>query len=186
MQAIIASNAYVPANPWTMFQEWEDNTCSCHMKWIHGQEFKKQNDTRQQDLYQALGIKQRSGSHPNQGCCTTSQGGNAMDIDAMHRPELSDKQKAELMASRSCFYCFKVGHQAKDCRKKLADCTRSSGRPADKTVQVHRQNPNQSAPDMTPSNIAQFLKDDVDTIDDETKLSIVEKILPTGFLMGPN
>jgi len=46
MQAIIASNAYVPANPWTMFQEWEDNVCSCHMKWIHGQEFKKQNDTR--------------------------------------------------------------------------------------------------------------------------------------------
>jgi len=26
----------------------------------------------------------------------------------------------------------------------------------------------------------------VDTIDDETKVSIVEKILPTGFLTGPN
>ena len=39
---------------------------------------------------------------------------------------------------------------------------------------------------MTPSNIAQFLKDNVDTIDDETKVSIIEKILPTGFLMGPN
>jgi len=39
---------------------------------------------------------------------------------------------------------------------------------------------------MTPSDIAQFLKDNVDTIDDKTKLSIVEKILLTGFLMGPN
>jgi len=39
---------------------------------------------------------------------------------------------------------------------------------------------------MTPSDIAQFLKDNVDTIDDETKVSIIEKILPTGFLMGPN
>jgi len=46
MQSIIASNAYTPQNPWTTFQEWEDNACSCHLKWIHGQEFKKQNDTR--------------------------------------------------------------------------------------------------------------------------------------------
>jgi len=46
MQSIIASNAYTPQNPWMTFQEWEDNACSCHLKWIHGQEFKKQNDTR--------------------------------------------------------------------------------------------------------------------------------------------
>jgi len=39
---------------------------------------------------------------------------------------------------------------------------------------------------MTPSDITQFLKDNVDTIDDETKVSIMEKILLTGFLMGPN
>jgi len=39
---------------------------------------------------------------------------------------------------------------------------------------------------MTPSDIAQFLKDNVDTKDDKTKVSIMEKILPTGFLMGPN
>jgi len=39
---------------------------------------------------------------------------------------------------------------------------------------------------MTPSDIAQFLKDNVDTINDETKVSIVEKILPMGFLTGPN
>jgi len=74
MQVIIASNAYIPANPWTMFQEWEDNTRSCHMKWIHGQEFKKQNDTRRQGLYQVLGIKQRSRGHPNQGCLLRSNG----------------------------------------------------------------------------------------------------------------
>ena len=39
---------------------------------------------------------------------------------------------------------------------------------------------------MTPDDIAQFLKDNVDTIDNETKLSIVEKILPTGFPTGSN
>jgi len=108
-----------------------------------------------------------------------------MDIDAMHGPELSDKQRAELMTSWSCFYCFKVGHQAKDCHKKLADRARGSGRPANKPVQAQGQN-HTILFDMTPSDIAQFLKDNVDTIDNETKVSIVEKILPTGFLMGPN
>jgi len=107
-----------------------------------------------------------------------------MDIDAICGPELSDKQKAELMASRSCFYCFKVGHQAKDCCKKLADHAKSSGRATDNPTRANAQD--RSTPDMTPSDIAQFLKDNVNTIDDETKLSIIEKILPTGFLMGPN
>jgi len=90
------------------------------------------------------------------------------------------------MTSQSCFYCFKVGHQAKVCHKKQADHARGSRRPADKLVQARGQNPNYTIPDMTPSDIAQFLKDNMDTIDNETKLSIVEKILPTGFPMGPN
>ena len=106
-----------------------------------------------------------------------------MDIDAIRGPELSDKQKAELMATRSCFYCFKVGHQAKECRKKQADRAKGSGRPASNSPRIDK---GQSAPDMTPDDIAQFLKDNVDTIDDETKLSIVEKILPTGFPTGSN
>jgi len=97
MQAIIASNAYTPQNPWTTFKEWEDNARSCHLKWIHGQEFKRQNDNRRQGLYQALSIKPKNANQP--GRRTTAQGGNAMDIDAMRGPELSDKQKAELMAN---------------------------------------------------------------------------------------
>jgi len=184
MQAIITSNAYVPSNPWTTFTEWEKNTCNCHLKWLHGQEFKKQDNQRRQGLYQALSIKQRSGGHLNQGCCTTSQGWNAMDIDAMRRPELSNKQKAELMATRACFYCFKIGHQAKDCCKKLVDRARSSGRTTDNLTCANAQD--KSIPDMTPSDIAQFLKDNVNTIDNKTKLSIVEKILPTGFPTGSN
>jgi len=108
-----------------------------------------------------------------------------MDIDAMRGPELSDKQRAKLVANQACFYCFKIGHQAKECRKKLADCTKSSGRPAGKPMQAQEKSSANSL-DMTPSDIAQFLKDNVDTINDETKVSIVEKILPMGFLTGPN
>ena len=102
----------------------------------------------------------------------------------MCRPELSDKQKAELMATRACFYCFKIGYQAKDCCKKLADHTRSSGRTTDNLTHANAQD--KSIPDMTPSDIAQFLKDNVNTIDDKTKLSIMEKILLIGFPTGPN
>jgi len=108
-----------------------------------------------------------------------------MDIDAICGPELSDKQRAKLMTSRSCFYCFKVGHQAKDCHKKLADHAKGSGRPANKPIQAQGQN--YVIPfDMTPSDITQFLKDNMDTIDNETKVSIMEKILPMGFPTGPN
>ena len=184
MQAIIASNTYVPSKPWTTFAEWEKNARECHLKWLHGQEFKKQNDQRRQGLYHALGIKPKSGGYPNQGRRTTSQGGNAMDIDTIRGPELSDKQKAELMASRSCFYCFKVGHQARECQKKQADRAKGGGGTTIKPAQNNSQD--KSIPDMTPSDIAQFLKDNVDTIDDKTKLSIVEKILPTGFPTGSN
>ena len=106
-----------------------------------------------------------------------------MDIDAIHGPELSDKQKAELMATRSCFYCFKVGHQAKECCKKQADWAKGSRGPANNLPHVNK---GQTTPDMTPDDITQFLKDNVDTIDNETKLSIIEKILLMGFLTGSN
>ena len=87
------------------------------------------------------------------------------------------------MATRACFYCFKIGHQAKECHKKQADRTKGSGRSANNSSHVNK---GQTTPDMTPDDITQFLKDNVDTIDNETKLSIVEKILLMGFLTGSN
>ena len=74
-----------------------------------------------------------------------------MDIDTIHRLELSDKQKSELMATRACFYCFKIGHQAKDCHKKQVDHAKGSRRPTSNSPCIDR---NQSTPDMTPSDIA--------------------------------
>ena len=96
---------------------------------------------------------------------------------------VSSLDNAEGMLVFNSFYCFKVGHQAKECHKKQADCAKSSGRPTNNSSHVNK---GQTTPDMTPDDIAQFLKDNVDTIDDETKLSIIEKILPMGFLTGSN
>jgi len=56
VQAIIASQGYNPQNPWTTFKPWEDAAHTCHLKWLHGQEFRRQNDTRCKGLYKALNI----------------------------------------------------------------------------------------------------------------------------------
>ena len=108
-----------------------------------------------------------------------------MDVDAIaiQGPDLSDAQKSEYMAANKCFYCAKIGHHAKDCQKKQAD--QSQGRAAATETGTIKA-PNMTTFDMTPDDIANFLKDNVDTINPDTKLSIVEKILPTGFPTGPN
>jgi len=81
--------------------------------------------------------------------------------------------------------CAKIGYRAKDCRKKQADQTQDNGRATATNTGVAKS-PNITTFDMSPDDIANFLKDNVNTINPNTKLSIIEKILPTGFLMGPN
>ena len=56
VQAIIASQGYNPQNPWMTFKPWEDAAHACHLKWLHGQEFRRQNDARRKGLYKALNI----------------------------------------------------------------------------------------------------------------------------------
>ena len=110
-----------------------------------------------------------------------------MDIDAIaiQGPDLSDTQKSEYMAANKCFYCAKIGHCTKDCHKKQADQNQDNGRAATTNIGVAKPL-DITTFDMSPDSIANFLKDNADTIDPDTKLSIVEKILPMGFPMGPN
>jgi len=110
-----------------------------------------------------------------------------MDVDAIaiQGPDLSNTQKSEYMATNKCFYCAKIGHRAKDCRKKQADQNQSNGWAAVTHTETTKA-PNTTTFDMTPDDIANFLKDNINTINPNTKLSIVEKILLTGFPTGPN
>jgi len=212
VQAIIASQGYNPQNSWMTFKPWKDAAHACHLKWLHSQEFRRQSDARREGLYKALNIAPRNGRgpphpynqgnhghqtncgqgqyhgyHRNRGHLTTSQGGDYMDIDAIaiQGPDLSNTQKSEYMAANKCFYCTKIGHHAKDCCKKQADQNQGNGRAAITETGTVKA-PNTTTFDITPDDIANFLKDNVDTIDPNTKLSIVEKILPMGFLIGPN
>ena len=89
------------------------------------------------------------------------------------------------MAANKCFYCTKIGHCAKDCCKRQVDQNQSNGRATVTNTEIIKL-PNITTFDMSPDDIANFLKDNVNTINPDTKLSIVKKILPMGFLMGPN
>ena len=104
-----------------------------------------------------------------------------MDINAIRGPNLSNEEKTKLMKANACFYCTKPGHHAKDCRKKARDWTNQETNSYETRSQAKA-----AAPDMNANNIASFLKDNVNTIDEDTKQTIIEKLLPQGFLQGLN
>ena len=104
-----------------------------------------------------------------------------MDIDAMRGPDLSSKEKGRLMKANTCFYCTKPGHCTKDCRKKARDQANQETN----NYEMHSQ-AKATPPDMKADNIASFLKDNVNTINEDTKQTIIEKLLPQGFLQGLN
>ena len=106
-----------------------------------------------------------------------------MDIDTLRGPDLSPEEKDKLMKANACFYCTKPGHHAKECRKKARD----------RGNQSNSTNNNQpctqvkaAAPITSPDNITSLLKDNLDIIDEETKLSIIEKLLPQDFPQALN
>ena len=104
-----------------------------------------------------------------------------MDIDAMRGPDLFSKEKVKLMKANAC-YCTKPGHHARDCRKKARDQANQDTNNYETCSQAKA-----AAPDMNPNDIANFLKDNnINTIDEETKQTIIEKLLPQGFLQGLN
>jgi len=111
-----------------------------------------------------------------------------MDVDATVTADInattgrgqqhSEAKKAELIRSNSCFYCKIKGHRAKDCRKKQADCNNFSSRPKEPT-RIH------TAPIMPDiqnlDSLANYLKDNMDSFDEETKLDFIGKVMPKDF-----
>ena len=93
----------------------------------------------------------------------------------------SEAKKAELMKERKCFYCEIKGHQARNCRKKQADRARSNQNTRS-TQSISAQDP----PDMTPDDISSFLKDNMNSLDEDTKLSIIESLMPKDFPQAQN
>ena len=123
-----------------------------------------------------------------------------MDVDAAKTGrgiQHSEAKKNELMAGNQCFYCEIRGHCAKDCRKKQVDRhnyksgtnnspsnNRSTNYPGKSEPTTNCAAP--VAPDMTPGDISNFLKDNMGSLDEDTKLSIVESLMPKDFTKAQN
>jgi len=197
--AIINSPDYDPTaeTPWT-FKQWEEQACKSHLKWKAAAEFTQ----RRQGLFQTFKLAPRQTNNPGRGGYgrnnnwrndrrTTSQGGHHMDVDATvtsdigattsGRQQHSEAKKADLMRSNSCFYCEKQGHRAKDCRKKQADRNNFSSHPSIRMGNAPIM-PNFQDPD----SISGFLKDNMDSLDENTKLSIIETLMPKDFTEAQN
>ena len=204
--AIINSPTYDPTAkvPWT-FKEWEEQARKSHLKWKAAAEFTQ----RCQGLFQVFKLAPRQVNNPRRGGYgrnnnwrnkydqhTTSQGGYHMDIDATVTSDInatagrgqqhSKAKKAELMRSNSCFYCEIKGHRAKDCHKKQADCSNFSSHPNNprEPARVHTT---PIMPDIQNlDNFANYLKDNMDSFDEDTKLDFIEKLMPKDFPEAQN
>jgi len=115
-----------------------------------------------------------------------------MDVDATITSDInattsggqqhSEAKKAELIKTNSCFYCEKPGHQANVCCKKQADCGQPSGH--FKTV---RTGTIPIMPDFqNPDSVANFLQSNMDSLDENAKLSIIETLVPKDFTEARN
>ena len=93
----------------------------------------------------------------------------------------SEAKKAELMRSNSCFYCETKGHRAKDCHKKQADHGNFSGR-SNNTRESTRIHAAPIMPDIgNLDSLADYLKENMDSFDEETKLDFIGKLMPKDF-----
>jgi len=114
-----------------------------------------------------------------------------MDVDATVTSDInaiagrgqqhSEAKKAELMRSNLCFYCEIKGHQAKDCHKKQADRGNFSGR-SNNTRESTRVHTAPIMPDIENlDSLANYLKENMDSFDEETKLDFIGKLMPKDF-----
>jgi len=117
-----------------------------------------------------------------------------MDVDATVTSDInatagrgqqhSKAKKAELMRSNLCFYCEIKGHQAKDCHKKLADHGNFNNRSNKETVRTGNAS---IMPDIQNlDSLADYLKENMDSFDEETKLDFIGKLMPKDFPKAQN
>jgi len=185
-RAVIQSPDFNPnaETPWT-FKKWEDQARMSYQKWLAAAQFSQQ----KQGLYRAFGLKpgqgksNQYGRNRNSRPHTTSQGGHAMDVDASRMGQThSNAKKKQLMDENKCFYCEIKGHQARVCRKKIADRAKSGRNTNSDNPTVQGQGPI----DMTPDDISSFLTKYMGSLDEDTKLSIIESLMLKDFPQAQN
>src|SRR6266705_2316744 len=129
VQNVLTAQDYDPNATYT-FAEMEKRIRDSHLRWINSLAYRK-TDQRQR-LFTTLGAKPqgqtRNGRQPFKGGrhLTTSQGGDAMDVDVTETTEI-DTTRINQQKNNACFYCQKPGHRANDCYKKKCDHAQTGG-----------------------------------------------------------
>ena len=189
VQNVLNAPDYDPNATYT-FTEMEKHICDSHLRWINSQAYRKPD--QKQRFHTTLRMKPRNGAPPhaggqnrNRSCCTTLQGGDAMDVDVTETTEI-DTTHTNQQRSNKCFYCDKPGHFTKDCHKKKSDRIQAenSGRnqckPEVKTADLLRLADMDS--DQRIDMITNFLKSEAFLgKEDDDKFKIIEAIAPPGF-----
>ena len=113
-----------------------------------------------------------------------------MDVDATVTQDInatisgqqhSEAKKADLIRSNLCFYCEKPGHRANVCRKKQADRGNFSGR-SNNSREPTRAHATPIMPDISElDTFADYLKDNMDSFSEETRLGFIEKLMGKDF-----
>jgi hypothetical protein len=168
MKAIIRSPHFDPLQPWETFDRWVREAHAQHLKWKMGLQYSTKSPKQvKQALYHAL---KKKGNNQH----TTSQGGNAMDIDVACMGNLTEVQKANLIKENKCFYCQKTGHHANVCYKKKRD----------KGEAITTSQVNVADTSNGQTEAAKTMDRIVGKMTDEEKLKLVEDLLPKDFLQG--
>jgi hypothetical protein len=81
------------------------------------------------------------------------------------------------MKGNQCFYCEIKGHRAKDYHKKAVDHAKQSS--GGTTLKV-------TTTTLTPDELTKFIKDNMGNFEEDTKISIIEALMPKDFVQGPN
>ena len=183
IQNVLTATDYNPNANYT-FADMEKRVRDSHLRWINSLAYKRQD--QKQRFYTALGVKSCGGGQPFKGGhCTTSQGEDAMDVDATTFTQLSDEEKKKLQANNACFYCQKRGHRANDCCKKKWDRTQAGGSGNQRSSNVKTADLIDFST-MTEEQTTNMLIDYVQSKtflkkDDDEKLKFIEAVAPQGF-----
>jgi len=186
IQNVLTAPDYDPNGTYT-FAQMEKRVRDSHLRWINSLAYKNQKQDQKQCFYANLGIKPRPAGQPFKGGRrTTSQGGDAMDVDATVFTQISEEEKKDLTAKNACFYCQKPGHRANDCYKKKRDRAQvggSGGQANVKTTDTETKIADLidfSA--LTVEQIAGALQSETFLkLDDDAKMNVIGKIAPPGF-----
>jgi len=111
IQNVLTAQDYNPNTTYT-FTDMEKHIRNLHLRWINFLAYRKTD--QKQRFVTVLGIKPHTGGQPRNRrqpfkggrCLTTSQGGDAMDIDVTETTEI-DTTHTNQRKTNECFYCQK-------------------------------------------------------------------------------